>query len=157
MRATPKIDTNPVLVVIDMQPEFEAANDLQTINAVAREITKAREAKQWIFFLEYQNDGPTHPCLVNLIKGYEKVEFIQKTRDDGSYWIHEDCRELDLAPEAFVVCGVNTAACVVSTVRGLSKIFFQNTPVRVVRDACNGYPGCRSFKNFDKLQNVVVD
>lgn len=154
--ARKKTNTKPILVVVDMQATFDAANDLRTINAVAREIAKAKQARQWIIFLEYDGDGDTHPCLTNFVNGYANYTYESKTIDDGSGVVQSVCEDLDLKPESFVVCGVNIQACVLSTVRGLTDAF-PTTPIRVVKDACNGYPGCRSFKNFDKLRNVVVD
>lgn len=125
------------LVVVDMQPEFDAACCPDVIVGVAREIMEAKRKKWPVVFLEYlpkENIGETHYGLLSLLKGYSRKARIGKTDDDGSYEALRAIRRRKFPEKTLRVCGVNTDCCVASTVLG----FLDRTEseIHVVKDAC---------------------
>lgn len=119
------------LVIVDMQPAFEAAKCNVTTDNVMRLIRQAKEDKANIITLEYEGFGPTRADLMMDLCSYDKYANAKKSDDDGS----------DEAIEAgasmfskVIVCGVNTSYCVNETVQGLLR---NGKEVVVVRDACN--------------------
>jgi len=119
------------LVIVDMQPAFEAAKCNVTTDNVKRLIRQAIQDKANIITLEYEGFGPTRADLMTDLCSYNKYSNAKKNDDDGA----------DEAIEAgasmfskVVVCGVNTSFCVKSTVDGLIR---NGKEVVVVKNACN--------------------
>lgn len=125
----------PTLVVIDMQPVFEAAGRPKVIAGVTREIIQTKIANGMIIFVEYSGFLPTYTPLLDLVKGYSSRIRIKKRNNDGSEQIVRFLESSDCYADHFRICGVNTNACVRDTVSGLlSKT---TAKIEVVRDACD--------------------
>lgn len=126
------------LVIIDMQVPFYAALERKTQRACIREIEKAIRDKAVIIFVEYQHHGPTLPILTDVVKkaNYRRVHYLTKEVDDGSTQVIELLREKHLPILNLRVCGVNTRACVYTTIRGLS-LKLPNSTIKLISDACN--------------------
>ena len=125
------------LVIIDMQPNFKAANNPRCVANCVREVKKAIEIGANIIVLEYaqrrnENGHKTKYPIRKLVQAYEKGYFITKDDDDGSYAII-DTGIFD-SEEHFRLCGVNLGACVSSTARGLRENF-PSAQIEVVKDA----------------------
>jgi nicotinamidase-related amidase len=122
------------LVVVDMQPHFEAAQCDQTTAEVIKAIKKAKQDQAGIVVLEYTRCGPTRDDILTAIGEYEKFATKIKDRDGGGRWVLEAVRELELNDTLFRVCGVNTACCVHDTAMDL--LDFEKR-VELIKNACN--------------------
>lgn len=149
--------SDPILVVIDMQPKYSASNDLKTILQVARLIKKAKKLDQKIFFVEFGLDEHTHAPLIELVYDYGKRFTVIKNDMCGSKEIAKQCQISGFTPSELIVCGVNTDACVRFTVEGLARDM-PGTKVTVVKRACNKGPNHvpwgTSEYNFEQMQNA---
>ena len=86
------------LVIIDMQPEFEAANGQRVYKNVLREIKKAIEKRAPIIFVEYGDTfntdtyTSTRRGLLKAVAGYDRVFITTKFKNDGGNKIMETIR-----------------------------------------------------------------
>lgn len=128
---------NIVLCIIDMQPYFSASQNPLTIEACQLEIIKAIKNGYYIFFVEWEGEGATDNRLTSLTESYSKVHFIFKNQDEGSSVIMRKVYDLGIVNSKFKVCGVNTDACVKTTVIGLAEYGRAGRPVEVISKACN--------------------
>lgn len=128
-----------VLVVVDMQPRFDASNDERVLQRNERAILEALEADVPIVVLEYKWYGKTHKRLMDLIK---KGRYVVKKKDsdDGSFEVNQAICRLKIEPKVLFITGVNANACVESTFQGLAETGFV---VKVLSGACN----CTNFGN----------
>ena len=134
------------LIVVDMQPDFEASQEPKVLSAVRKEIDLAIKNSWAIIFLEYGRYHGKHQStdkrLLSLVKRYDKVFTGIKWVNNGSDVVKKLCSERadtpNKIPEHFRVCGVNTAYCVLETVLGL-KGDFPAAKIEVVRKACNDW------------------
>jgi len=150
------------LVIVDMQPWFEAANDPKTIEVIVEEIRKAKAVNAFIIVLEYDlsdkflepEEENTSPEIMKELEGYENVAVEIKDRDDGSIWISSVLHLHQIINQPVKVCGINTDACVLRTVEGLDSILnrypFQMTstpvPIEILFHACNTDTHCLPTK-----------
>lgn len=125
----------PVLIVIDMQSKFTAANDPETITECKRLIREAMLEKQMILFLEFKFNNKTLPQLRSLVRDYPFHQTLIKSTDDGSAEILSFFKRSRTQPANLVVCGVNTDCCVHATVLSLSAE--KKFKITVVKKACN--------------------
>lgn len=131
-----------ILVIVDMQPDFEASCNPKTIAACIREIQRAVANGTPIVFVELRPPGslhdyrPTHPILVETYEQLtgSKGHFVSKIYEDGSEPVLDFCLTQGWKISHFRVCGVNTNACVEQTVKGFVG---KKYPVEVIFDACN--------------------
>ncbi len=148
------------LVVVDMQPDFEASNNPATIANVKREIIEAKAKQMPILFLEVPYFSPlderglrhTHQELTQLVKFYPNTTRypIEKLRSDGSYQVLWACEQNHYTNSHFRICGVNTNICVYETAVGLS----QNGVVEVIKNACNTTTPMYDFNDFKNKTNI---
>lgn len=130
-----------ILVIVDMQTKFPAAKHRGTIDGCKKEITAAIAGNIPIFILELKSDndfGPTLPELTDMLKGYENAHIVIKQQNDGSYVLRKKFHDMELQPEfQFIVCGINTEACVYETIDGL-LCKFPKSKATIDRNAVNG-------------------
>ncbi|HEY9785651.1 MAG TPA: hypothetical protein V6D17_09640 [Candidatus Obscuribacterales bacterium] len=154
-------DDDPVLVIIDMQPdEFPASSDEKTIAGVMREITNAKANLWGIVIVEFDphETGKTDPRLMRLIEGYANLAVVAKSEDDGSAEIFEAIIEHGFWPENLRICGCNSDACVLRTVEGYAKRV-PSSHIQVVKSACNCLTGPTNdvwTEKFPSIANVEV-
>lgn len=168
--ATTPNHSDTVLLVMDMQTGFAAACDGITIWFVKQEILRAIELNMPVVILEYDVDdfGATHREIMELLSGYPRLAVIGRAprrrgqaeheRDNGAAEVVEACLEHNFHPEGFRVCGVNSDACVVRTIRGLVSSL-PTCLITVVQDACNSTNGRNThvFQDvFPQMPNVSV-
>lgn len=147
----------PILVVIDMQGQFASANNPRTIAGCQKLIVNASLNTHPIMFVEYMGYGETLPQLTQLVGAFEPKFRIHKTKDDGSEAVQETIKRCKVKPKKFIVCGVNTGFCVLSTVIGLHAASSQYH-IDVVAEACNDQWGDSepSFALMRKMPRVQV-
>lgn len=138
------------LVVVDMQPDFQASCDPSTLRAVEVEIQAAVARAFPVVVLEYACFGHTHDVLMQQLKDSRHC-VKTKYSDDGSKEVTETCRTLGWNMRHFRVCGVNANACVQATVEGLVETVPETT-VEVVREACNAH--CGQEKMWDGYRRL---
>jgi len=141
------------LVIIDMQPEFAAAECVDTQDAIVCEIMRARSRCQKVLIVNYNDGGQHVESIQEALIGYEKLTYqVDKYDDDGSRQIMDMVDMFDLA-RRFRICGVNYDACVQATVAGYESKWMNegsgtrgminnpfNVPpsdITIVEDACN--------------------
>lgn len=147
----------PILVVVDMQKQFAAASNPRTIAACQKLIANASQNINPILFVEYMGNGETLPQLTRLVESYEPKFRIHKHGDNGAHVVQECLARCKVKPEKFIVCGVNTGFCVLSTVRGLHRSPSKFS-IDVVAEACNDQWGDSepSFAIMRKMDRVQV-
>lgn len=141
------------LVVVDMQPCFEASNDPNTIIAVTNEIMVAKQNNDAIIMVEYDSSGRSHCGFDAILKDYYYKSKITKKNDDGSKEIIRALKRRKFPARILRVCGVNTDCCVFDTVLGLLN-GLKNTKIELVKKACNTDDSSFSWKNspFNHLE-----
>jgi hypothetical protein len=147
-------DGATALVVVDMQSDFPAARNSRTVASVKEEIRLAVQNGHFIVILEYFGCGQTNSSLMKELQGYKNYRVVIKSDNDGSAEVKEACEKMGLAPAKFNVVGVNTDACVESTVTGLTSKY-PTSLVAVIAKACNTIGGYQ-WSNFPSLKNVFV-
>ena len=130
-----------LLVVVDMQHDFETSHNLDTIDAVVGLINRADELDWNVILVEFKGYGITHPQITDAIDNLELggyLGLVSKRDDCGSTEIHAELRLLDLDSEVeeFIMCGVNTTACVLATALGLSRLY-PHAKITFALNACN--------------------
>jgi nicotinamidase-related amidase len=127
-----------VLCVIDMQPFFDAARNLQLIDKVIDQIIVSIKRKEHILIVTYDRCGETDHRILNAVDGYKHVKYVTKKNDDGSPEIVKTLEKFTLTDkETIKVCGVNTWACVKQTYTGLAHKLPDSTIV-VLENLCRG-------------------
>jgi nicotinamidase-related amidase len=130
------------LIVVDMQPGFDAANDERTINNCISYVRQAKKDKATIIIMEYGYDdecntyGKTHKSITKYLSRYENYYRVVKRQDDGSSAVLTHEVAFHFKQNDVRICGVNTAACVARTALGM-KERFNLSNVKVLLDACN--------------------
>jgi len=147
-----------VLVIIDMQPQFASARDQHTVANCQRLIRSFKQAHKRIIAVELESYGDTHEEINALLTGYTNFQRLMKGWDDGSaellQLLKSPCYHL-------TICGVNLAACVAKTVKGLLELGFAK--IDVVSDACNdtcwGNPGGEAGKlwSWGHFWEIITD
>lgn len=151
----------PVLVVMDMQPGFTAAQDAITKWFVKQEVTRAREEGRPIVIVEYDPHemGETFDDIRALVEGYELAVIITKGDDDGSAEILHICEKKGFPIASFRMCGVNSDACLLESIQGLADKL-PECSITVVQDACNCLTGKTNdvwYEDYPAIKQVTVE
>jgi len=126
------------LCIIDMQSAFSwAGRDPNTLSSVLELIRIAKEDKAYIFDIKLNNCGDVFPEIMELIKDYDRITHLTAYHNSKCSVILDEIRTKNIGTDSIKVCGVNTNACVLETVRDLVKEY--KNDIVVVLDACNGY------------------
>ncbi len=145
--------TGKVLVVVDMQPGYGKSMTPAMIETVELLIREAREADSLIVFLEFC-DEPTLPRLKRWVRAYDQFVVEEKGGCDGSDEVLAACERGLYDTSAFVVCGVETHACVRDTARELAAQM-PDSQVEVVMEACGQESG-NHWDMFPRARNLRV-
>jgi nicotinamidase-related amidase len=143
--------TGKVLVVVDMQPGYAGSMTPGVIEAVELLIREAVEADSLVVFLEFADD-PTLPCLLRHVYRYDQFVIEPKFGCDGSEEVLAACARGLYDTSAFVICGVETHACVRDTARELAAKMPGST-VEVVKEACGQESG-NHWNMFPRARNL---
>jgi len=141
------------LVVVDMQAQFPDSMDKRVQENCKRAIRKAVKDKAAIIFLEYDDYGPTLPCLTSLAKKYKKAYHAVKCEWDGSPQSLNLIKKYKLADSHFKVCGVYTECCVQATVYGLSNKF-PKSKINLLGGACNSWSETSHKNGLDMMKKI---
>ncbi|MBK7747647.1 MAG: Isochorismatase family protein [Cyanobacteriota bacterium erpe_2018_sw_39hr_WHONDRS-SW48-000098_B_bin.30] len=149
-----------VLIVNDMQPGFEAARDIITIFAVSKQIEMAMALNLTIILVEYDAHelGATLPQITRMLEGYEHLSVVSKSQDNGAAAILKVLCSKAIETQDFILCGVNSDACILDTVKGLVQ-WLPHCRILLPQDACNSINGkdCSVWHNeFKRIANVVL-
>ena len=128
-----------ILVVIDMQPFFQASRSRLLIKEHVSQIRAAISNQEHIIVLEYKDCGSTHKPILNALKSYDKVKFFAKDYCSGSSLITKHLTRKNIWPKEIKFMGVNTGACVEETVINFVKHVNKNykqTKVKVIKNGC---------------------
>jgi nicotinamidase-related amidase len=121
-------------MIVDMQDQFSSSRNSQVQKNCVREIKSAIRREADIIFVEYDGCGDTLPILKKAAGKYKKVHHVIKYHDDGGPEVISKIDEARLSKQ-IRACGVNTDACVLSTITSLS--YTNKLKIKVVADACN--------------------
>jgi hypothetical protein len=141
-----------------MQPFFEASKKQKVRAGCAEQIKKAMADNCPIVFVEYLSYGRTCKYLTDLTKNYNKVHFVLKDIDDGSYNIRECVEHFKLPKSVLKLVGVNADQCVFDTAVGLKSLFSKSN-IEVIKKATascsNNYYVLNSFKDMES-KNIIL-
>lgn len=129
-----------MLVVVDMQPYFPTSQPHWLVEAVIKEIKRARKRGEPVILLEYAGwgvYGSTDSRLLACLLGYRKKFVAEKYRDNGGPEVVELIETHNLPHEKIRICGVNVNACVRQTTQHLTT-HLPESRVKLVLEACNG-------------------
>ena len=144
-----------VLTIIDMQPRFPSSQNSDTIAGVLRLIAKAIERNWPVILVEFYAHGVTDERITEALRDYPLCVRELKYNEDGSEEIWETCVEHELPGSRFIICGVNTHACVKETVFGMARLM-PDSAIEIVKDACNCDTGWGWDEFFLPNENVVL-
>jgi len=142
------------LIVVDMQHMFPASSKcLDACKDIVRAFVKTNND---IVFVEYVGCGQTISSLKRLARN---AHYVYKDKCDGSKEINE-CVTKNALSTNFVVCGVNTGACVLETVVGLT---YYSNKLYIVEPGCadnhfNNYEVnhiIKCVKGTNKISNMI--
>lgn len=119
--------SDTVLVVIDMQKQFEGAKGVRT--RVIRAIKDA-QAKGWPIYNLVYRSGPCYfrkdgeDVLPSVQRALDAGSYVQvdKHYDDGGKELHQALKKAKVRADTFIFCGVNATACVADTVHSFAKL-----------------------------------
>jgi virulence-associated protein VapD len=151
-----------ILLIVDMQLNFEAASSLEVRRNVLREIKTAINKKMPIIVLEYADSGKTYYDINKALRNYKNVFYVEKQKDDGSSVLRKffvnQLHRFAAKKVSVNICGVNTGACVWKTAHGLSRFKWVRS-INIIWDACNDIRmyGSSNLSNlFSLIKNCNV-
>lgn len=125
------------LSIIDMQSKFSASEAV--LDNCVRLVCQAIKDGAYIAVAQYRNYGKTHSKILDCLKGWgpspADFGFCHSAYDDKSHVITNLMYKNNVHTGKVVFCGVNTDACVASTVEGFAKLHPEKQLV-VIADAC---------------------
>jgi hypothetical protein len=125
-----------VLIIIDMQDQFEASRNKITIHTIQRLITEAKRDGAFILAAHYMRFGKTRPEIRSMITDYAHMDYCYADQNDKSGAIRTKILRHQIRTDTFKICGVNTGACVKATVGGLISMY-PNIHILLSNRACN--------------------
>lgn len=140
-----------MLCVVDMQNEFAATNDITLLWNVIKEVKRAKAKKYPVIALEYVGYGKTNEIIKDYLKGYKKVHYVRKTRDNGAHNVAKVINRKNYKTKNIRIVGINIDACVKETAVGLSKIVDR---VTIIKNACSTR-NCNIDNAWDKVNFVA--
>ena len=132
------------LVIIDMQNAYRASQIAE--KTVLSQIQEFKKKKRWIVNVTLGH-SKVLPSITKVLKNYSKVIHVKKEYNDGTNWILAALKEHKLDASNLQICGVNTNACVIDTVRGLHK-------TKRVKNLEIAVYGCASWNPSDHLYSL---
>lgn len=137
----PEWKSNDVFLVIDIQKDFPAANNIYLLKFISDEIKAAKVRRDLIVFLTCTLTGLpqsvcTLPCIERIACNYASKLPIVKMEDSGFCALQEAFDAYGINGVAHIrVCGVNTNACVAKTVLDLHE-YMDVQEIHVLRKGC---------------------
>jgi nicotinamidase-related amidase len=145
-----------VLVVVDMQEYFDAANNEKTLKEVKKQIQLAKKRNGPIIFLEYAESGKTKKELLDLVKNYKHKYIETKYNDSGADKIIRVIKRGKLGEKNIRICGVNSDCCVLETTKDLITRL-PKSKINVIKKACNTYNKVKGWFYYPKkIKNLIL-
>ena len=158
-----------VLIVIDMQYNFEAANDVETIQNVIQLIEQAKADNAFVIVARFmKKGGETIREILNCLDTYDEKTYCTQYNNDKSCSIINKMIKHNIKTSLIKVCGVNKCACVLCTVYSLSDEFI-DSKIEIFDSACNcknyicEYADCSIlyrnhslYRELNRLHNVRI-
>jgi nicotinamidase-related amidase len=146
-----------ILVIIDMQEEFEASLEKEVNQEILRQIKLANRRKAPIVFVRFRGMGEIN---LSLIEQAEKgiSLFTTKKDDNGSANILYKLNQQGVSSDRLRICGINTEYCVLATVNGLIEIK-PTIDIEVVKKGCTTIPVTSQedlWNRFPKVKNIKL-
>ena len=139
-----------ILLIIDMQPFFDAVNNNRIlISNIVNEIKRAKQLHNQIMFVTYNGCGPIASALVNAVRNFEKVQFVTKDKTSGGTEVLFAIKKR----KNLRVCGVETDVCVKHTVTDIAKKYPQKYKIQLVK-RCLANSQIEYVKSEYTLQNL---
>jgi hypothetical protein len=143
-----------------MQPDLPASHPDWLRQAVRDLIDQAREGNMAVVVLEYLTYvplrfyGDTYGELIDAARGLVHFAMRAKADLDGSARVADALKSMDLACKRFIVCGINTHACIEATAVGLATRY-PASRIEVAATACNDFRG-NDWSKFARSANLNV-
>lgn len=136
-----KVDEKYVLLVVMMQRDFWAANDVATQRAVWGEMAVATERGMPVMRIEQhtlfgERCRATHQHFVDLLDRHQELSCLVRSNDDYVGHILRTCYRQNWSRSSFKVVGVNTD-CVGRTIALGLKDLDPKRRVELVQSACH--------------------
>lgn len=124
-----------ILVVIDMQPLYQAA---QSVSLQRRIADAVRAWTGPVCIVEFEKSGDTFPSILAACKG-KRLFRCTKTKDDGGDVIVGATFAERLGHHRhYHLCGVNAPYCVINTAQGILH-YRKNSKVTLRVNLCRGF------------------
>ncbi len=145
---------NYTLLIIDMQPYFDAAYDNKPLfQKIKREIKKAINLNNHIMFVRMTYCGGITRTLRRAVKGYPNVSVIHKDDSDGSNEVLSKLNKTHLR-----VCGVNTDQCVEETICSIAKAYPKRFKIEIIAKGCaSDGRHTLALKRMARKRNIKID
>ncbi len=145
-----------VLVIIDLQTDFvDALENQKVINNCKTLIKNSKKNKEYIAVVRMIGCGKNDPRIVQLLKNYKKVIYVNKIDGDGSKEIEKALKRKRF--NRLKLCGCYLDQCVLDTSRGLLEKDFK---VKILKNACYGYMAesisKKEYERLPKQENLVL-
>lgn len=140
-----------VLVVVDMQPCFDAAFNILPEVVVA--IKQAHAIGIPVLTVEYALEGDDHNhTFPEVRKLIPKSDLIYKVTDDGSFILAKELQKRHWFGRDVLICGVNGSCCVLQTMQGLQEKYdrrdFDPDSVQVLTKATDCEAAPTSWQSY---------
>lgn len=150
-----------VLIMVDMQVEFDSSRDDELKKNVTRLLKNAMHDRAYIVISNYMRFGKIHEDLSGLIRRYPHKAWCTADRSDKSDAVQTKLVSNKVRPGHFKICGVNLCMCVYDTVEHLADMYPKHKII-VYGTACNcacqtdsGYSKCpRTIEEMHKKRNI---
>lgn len=143
---------NYTLVIIDMQPQFEAANGNQKLyKRIKKAMDAAMRLGNHIMFVWLPTCGPISSTLKDHLQGYPNVSFVSKADQDGG---HDVLKALP-KKNHLRFCGVNTDQCVKDTVITVARNYSKRFKIELIKDGCATYLSVDAATTLKRHNNAV--
>jgi hypothetical protein len=131
------------LVIIDMQDGFSASRDARIQKNILRRIDKAKREGQAVIVLQMvkrgdEDYGTTYEFIFNALADYDPNLWtvLDKSGVSGAAEIAKACRQLGFSTRRFMLAGVDSDQCVITTGFRLQQLF-RGSGIQFIKNACN--------------------
>ncbi len=149
------ISHKKILLLIDLQLEFDAAHDQDLVKIINIEIAKAKKENIPIVNLIYVDNGDVVKPIRKNLDGYSNLVTIQKRKNDGGRLVHELFENMvENSPIGEIyVCGVNTEICVKETLLSLYD-YNENYKIFLISNGCSSE---NENDHFEQIEDFLSD
>jgi len=141
------------LIIIDMQPDFQASKSRGLRGNIKNELRKAIQNDCDVIFVEFDNHfSKTYSSLTKIVRNKNNVFFVSKEKISGGQSI-ANVVNLNGLSKTFRISGVQTECCVMSTVTDLSKLF-PGSKIEVIQNCCASFVSPLNHRVNDSAEDL---